>query len=135
MLDKSHSNYQSQAIANDSGVQDEMRDEKCEVEIIDVAEFLNNLKNNQFNYVDMNEINRRNNQNRKNPNLQQSSMNYSAISNIASSRLGISNRPNDKINVSQYLPKGKGIGSSGRTTERSNNFKEKLGLLTSQSRK
>ena len=124
-------------MANDSGMQEEMRDEKCEVEIIDVAEFINNLNNKQFNYVDMSEINRRNNQSRKNPNLQQSNMNFSSITNIAGSRLGNSTKPTEKLNVSQYLAKGKGIGigSSGRRTERANNFKEKLGFLTSNGSK
>ena len=63
-------------LTNNNPIDDEINEEDCDVQITDVRDFLGDLKEGTFQYVDMEEVNRRNNSSRFRPGGK-SNMNFS----------------------------------------------------------
>ena len=106
-------------------INDDIADEDCEVKITDVSDFLANLKGEIYNYADMSEINRRNNQSRIRPNVNRSQMNYSTNL-LANSRLNgsrLTNHTGERSHISMLL----GGGTLGRSVLTRGDKKSEIG--------
>lgn len=61
----------------DNNLENEIEDDDCEVKIMDVNDFLFDLKQEKFNYIDAEEFKKRNTQSRIKPNINRSQLGYS----------------------------------------------------------
>lgn len=90
------SSFRTDLLASENQMNDDINEEDCDVQITDLPEFLNNLRDNVFQYVDMDEVNRRNNTSRFRTGANKSNLNFSTntigkstrFGGIATSRLG-----------------------------------------------
>lgn len=86
----------------DHNLENEIEDDDCEVKIMDVNDFLFDLKQEKFNYIDADELKKRNTQSRIKPNINRSQLGYSTtlLSNSGNSSF------RDKSKLSALLANG-----------------------------
>ena len=82
------SSFRADLLTSENLGQDDINEEDCDVQITDIDEFLGDLKEGTFQYVDMEEINRRNNTSRFRTGINKSNLNVSSNTIVKSGRFG-----------------------------------------------
>jgi hypothetical protein len=117
-------------LTNDNLANDDINEEDCDVEITDLGDFLGNLKEGVFQYVDMEEVNRRNNTSRFRTGSNKSNMNFSTSTIKRSSRFGgvTSSRLNELRTGGSILM----TKNEGKASKRKFDLRERLKNLDSK---
>lgn len=112
------SSFRADLLTNHNAMEDEINEDECDVQITDVGDFLGDLKEGTFQYVDMEEVNRRNNSSRFRPGGK-SNINSSTV--VNNSRFG-GNR------IGESRMKGSILSSKieGKTSHRKFDLRERL---------
>lgn len=118
------SSFKTDLLNSENQIQEEINEEDCEVQITDITDFLSDLKEGNFQYVDMDEVNRRNNTSRFRAEGNKSNVNMSTSSVVKNSRFG-------GLTTSRFDSKRLGgsilnSGTEGKPTGRKFDLRERL---------
>lgn len=98
-------------IPSEHATNDEINEAEIDVEITDVSDFLLNLKEEKFNYIDMSEVNKRRSKTKSKLSTSRSGMNFSKNFGASSRIGGLGTSKNSKI--SMLLNKKRNLGNLG----------------------
>ena len=95
----------------ETSTQEEINEQEIDVKITDVADFLSNLKDENFNYIDLSEVNKRRSKTKSKLSASRSGMNFSKNFGTSSRIGGLGSSTNTKI--SMLLNKKRNLGNLG----------------------